>query len=261
MSSDKPDNLPSYTEDMVQSIKPPRITNIVATLHFQPDPSLPVPPELERILNDDLEFFQNGMKVERDGTIRDCIPLHYFAMNVKNVEYSPKHGRNKGFSGAIFRYTKRKHTYLVFSSGKVVINGGLKQMNQIPGAVNIIKKILSKLPATRHLQLLTSQVTNIVATSTVPTKIAIHKLSTLVQSLSTIREIITVSYDPDVFSGARVHFRSLDGVPTSKSRGRPYAAVFSNGTFFLTGNKSVEQLYKSHSVLVGILVTFRDLHV
>ena len=62
--------------------------------------------------------------------------------------------------------------------------------------------MLSKLPVTRHLELKSSHATNIVVTSRVPTHITIHELSGLVQSVPTIREIIIVSYEPDVFSGA-----------------------------------------------------------
>jgi len=244
---------------------PLTIKNIVAAAHFQPDPEKEIPAELQVILDDPTAFSNNGMKLEADGSLVDCIPLHHLAVNLRNCEYSPKYGQNKGFSGAIFRFRRivdghsQAHTYLIFSSGKVVINGGLKSLKDIQPAVKIIQKVFRRLPATSHLRLVTFQTTNIVAAAKLKFPIAIHKLPTLVSMMPSVRDSIRVSYEPELFSGARIHFQSIGDKPLTKETGKPYAALFVNGSFFITGNKTILQLREVHATLIAILITFRDL--
>lgn len=247
-------------------VTPLTIKNIVAAAHFQPDPKKKFHKDLQAILNDPTAFSNNGMKLKTDGSVVDCIPLQYLAINLRNTEYSPKYGRNKGFSGAIFRFRRivdghsQAHTYLIFSSGKVVINGGLKSLKDIRPAVKIIQKVFRRLSATSHLRLVTFQTTNIVAAAKINFPIAIHKLPTLVSMVPSLRDLIRVSYEPELFSGARIHFQSIGDKPLTKETGKPYAALFVNGSFFITGNKTILQLREVYATLIAILITFRDLH-
>lgn len=256
---------PDECRNINKVVTPLKIKNIVAAAHFQPDTQKKIPPQLQAIIDDPLEFSSNGMKIKDDGPM-DCIPLKYLSLNLKNTEYSPKYGRNKGFSGAIFRFHRivdghpKSHTFLIFASGKIVINGGLKSLKDIQTALKIIQKILKKLPATSHLRLVTFQTTNIVAAAKIKAPIDIQKLTDIAHKMPSLRRNIRVSYEPEIFSGARIHFRYINGKATTKQTGQPYAALFANGAFFITGNKSILQLRDVYATLIAIIITFRDLH-
>ncbi len=216
--------------------------------------------------------------------------LLHIATHLRNVEYNPKYGRNSGFPAAIFRVRVPKvHTFLIFGSGSIVINGGCKSEADARGAAKFCMKALRKvLPSfTDHkIKMQNLGVANIVAHTELDygchfEKVHEHMsnahLHWLMKRPSEMAEkevdpegsnYFLCTYEPERFAGIHIRARCWKDDPLEDHHHRPTAqkrhtkrkglccTVFANGKLKIVGAKREIQLLRFFDALLPILLRY-----
>jgi transcription initiation factor TFIID TATA-box-binding protein len=139
------------------------------------------------------------------GTNLDLRHLHF---NVRNTDYNPfgKHG----FNGCVWRFRKKlknksrlfRITMLLFTSGKVVLNGG-KSVRDIQTGAKVCERVLQKLGVISKKRKLSPEVTNVVMTGQLPGLVNLFMVAA--EFLKRPRNRAT-HFEPEIFPGATVRF-------------------------------------------------------
>ncbi len=145
--------------------------------------------------------------------ITEKIDLVTITRKFDNVEYNPER-----FPGLIMRITEPKATFLIFSTGKMVITGLRRASDASPGVTKVIKKI-KKAGINVSNPVITIQ--NIVASGNLHTYIDLNMAAIVMEN---------AMYEPEVFPG--VIYRM--------SEPKTVFLLFSTGKVVCTGAKNKE---------------------
>ncbi len=150
------------------------------------------------------------------------IDLTELAQKLCNTEYNPKR-----FPGVIHRQEKPRATFLIFSTGKMVVTG-LEILEDVEKAVRkLLKKIKKAGIKPSNLIIV---IENIVANGDLHTLINLNKAVLLMDF---------VMYEPEVFPGLIYYMKNP----------RAVFLLFSTGKFVCTGIKEKKNLKKAVSKL------------
>ena len=116
--------------------------------------------------------------------ITEKIDLNILAKKYVNAEYNPER-----FPGLVMRITEPKATFLIFSTGKMVVTGLRKAEEASPGVEKVIKKI-KKAGIKVANPVITIQ--NIVASGDLHTQIDLNMAAIIMEF---------AMYEPEVFPG------------------------------------------------------------
>lgn len=142
--------------------------------------------------------------------ITEKIDLNILAKKYVNAEYNPER-----FPGLVMRITEPKATFLIFSTGKMVVTGLRKAEEASPGVEKVIKKI-KKAGIKVANPVITIQ--NIVASGDLHTQIDLNMAAIIMEF---------AMYEPEVFPGLIYRMQ----VP------KTVFLIFSTGRIVCTGTK------------------------
>ena len=147
--------------------------------------------------------------------ITEKIDLTKIARKFEDVEYNPER-----FPGLVMRITNPKATFLIFSTGKMVITGLRRADEASPGVKKIIKSIKSA-----GINVSNPEITiqNIVASGDLHTFIDLNKAAIIMEN---------AMYEPEVFPG--LIYRMADP--------KTVFLIFSTGKVVCTGAKNKESV-------------------
>ena len=145
--------------------------------------------------------------------ITEKIDLNQIARRLADVEYNPER-----FPGLVMRIEKPKATFLIFSTGKMVVTG-LRRASEADRAVEKVVKNIRKAGIKVSNPKITIQ--NIVASGNLHTKIDLN-MAAIVMDYA--------MYEPEVFPG--LIYRMQDP--------KTVFLIFSNGRIVCTGAKNAE---------------------
>jgi transcription initiation factor TFIID TATA-box-binding protein len=147
--------------------------------------------------------------------ITEKIDLTKIARKFEDVEYNPER-----FPGLVMRITDPKATFLIFSTGKMVITGLRRADEASPGVKKIIKSIKSA-----GINVSNPEITiqNIVASGDLHTFIDLNKAAIIMEN---------AMYEPEVFPG--LIYRMKDP--------KTVFLIFSTGKVVCTGAKNKESV-------------------
>ena len=147
--------------------------------------------------------------------ITEKIDLTKIARKFEDVEYNPER-----FPGLVMRITDPKATFLIFSTGKMVITGLRRADEASPGVKKIIKSIKSA-----GINVSNPEITiqNIVASGDLHTFIDLNKAAIIMEN---------AMYEPEVFPG--LIYRMADP--------KTVFLIFSTGKVVCTGAKNKESV-------------------
>ena len=154
--------------------------------------------------------------------ITEKIDLIKIARKHEQVEYNPER-----FPGLIMRIKNPKATFLVFSTGKMVITG-LRRADEAAPGVKIVIKNLKKAGINVANPVITIQ--NIVASGDLHTYIDLNKAAIVMEN---------VMYEPEVFPGL------IYRMPNPKA----VFLIFSTGRVVCTGAKDKKIVREAISIL------------
>ena len=145
--------------------------------------------------------------------ITEKIDLIQIARKHVNVEYNPER-----FPGLVMRITEPKATFLIFSTGKMVVTGLRRADEASPGVEKVIKKIKKA-----GIKVSNPKITiqNIVASGDLHTNIDLNMAAIIMES---------VMYEPEVFPGLIYRMKEPKTV----------FLIFSTGRIVCTGAKNKE---------------------
>ena len=234
-----------------------------------------LPPGAEMLLKCNLGFPIVPLKVGNvmasayfaRGETTPVFDLVHLSTSVRNGEYMPKYGTNKGFPAVLLKMPivegKPWTTFTIFAKGVVNINGALRSADHAYKAVKRILLLLRRFH--RDLTLTTWNITNVYATVQMPIQIRLDQLSGLAYEIQKAKleedhplvqlvPQLFISYNPEVFSGAKIWFepRKDSWSKRGRNKGR-YASLFSTGYIVLTGNKSVAAAWDAYLTILRIL--------
>jgi transcription initiation factor TFIID TATA-box-binding protein len=154
--------------------------------------------------------------------ITEKIDLTKIARKFEDVEYNPER-----FPGLVMRITKPKATFLIFSTGKMVITGLRRADEASPGVKKIMKSIKSA-----GINVANPEITiqNIVASGDLHTFIDLNKAAIIMEN---------AMYEPEVFPGL------IYRMPDPKT----VFLIFSTGKVVCTGAKNKESVKEAISKL------------
>ena len=147
--------------------------------------------------------------------ITEKIDLTKIARKFEDVEYNPER-----FPGLVMRITDPKATFLIFSTGKMVITGLRRADEASPGVKKIMKSIKSA-----GINVSNPEITiqNIVASGDLHTFIDLNKAAIIMEN---------AMYEPEVFPGL------IYRMPDPKT----VFLIFSTGKVVCTGAKNKESV-------------------
>jgi len=147
--------------------------------------------------------------------ITEKIDLTKIARKFEDVEYNPER-----FPGLVMRITNPKATFLIFSTGKMVITGLRRADEASPGVKKIMKSIKSA-----GINVSNPEITiqNIVASGDLHTFIDLNKAAIIMEN---------AMYEPEVFPGL------IYRMPDPKT----VFLIFSTGKVVCTGAKNKESV-------------------
>ena len=147
--------------------------------------------------------------------ITEKIDLTKIARKFEDVEYNPER-----FPGLVMRITDPKATFLIFSTGKMVITGLRRADEASPGVKKIMKSIKSA-----GINVSNPEITiqNIVASGDLHTFIDLNKAAIIMEN---------AMYEPEVFPG--LIYRMADP--------KTVFLIFSTGKVVCTGAKNKESV-------------------
>jgi len=154
--------------------------------------------------------------------ITEKIDLNKIARKFEDVEYNPER-----FPGLVMRITDPKATFLIFSTGKMVITGLRRADEASPGVKKIMKSIKSA-----GINVSNPEITiqNIVASGDLHTFIDLNKAAIIMEN---------AMYEPEVFPGL------IYRMPDPKT----VFLIFSTGKVVCTGAKNKESVKEAISKL------------
>ena len=154
--------------------------------------------------------------------ITEKIDLTKIARKFEDVEYNPER-----FPGLVMRITDPKATFLIFSTGKMVITGLRRADEASPGVKKIMKSIKSA-----GINVSNPEITiqNIVASGDLHTFIDLNKAAIIMEN---------AMYEPEVFPGL------IYRMPDPKT----VFLIFSTGKVVCTGAKNKESVKEAISKL------------
>ena len=145
--------------------------------------------------------------------ITEKIDLTSIAQKYEEVEYNPER-----FPGLIMRITEPKATFLIFSTGKMVITGLRKATEAGPGLTKVLKYLKKAGISTANPKI---TIQNIVASGDLHTFIDLNMAAIVMEN---------TMYEPEVFPG--VIFRMAEP--------KTVFLIFSTGKVVCTGAKTKE---------------------
>jgi len=145
--------------------------------------------------------------------IKEKIDLNIIARKQVNAEYNPER-----FPGLVMRITEPKATFLIFSTGKMVVTGLRRADEAAPGVKKVMKKIRKA-----GIEVANPKITiqNIVASGDLHTNIDLNLAAVIMES---------VMYEPEVFPG--LIYRMAEP--------KTVFLIFSTGRIVCTGAKNKE---------------------
>ncbi len=145
--------------------------------------------------------------------ITEKIDLNQIARKQVDAEYNPER-----FPGLVMRITEPKATFLIFSTGKMVVTGLRKADEASPGVEKVIKKILKA-----GIKVTNPKITiqNIVASGDLHTNIDLNMAAIIMEY---------AMYEPEVFPGLIYRMQEP----------RTVFLIFSTGRIVCTGAKNKE---------------------
>jgi transcription initiation factor TFIID TATA-box-binding protein len=164
-------------------------------------------------LEDELDFKINNIVATVNMNITEKLDLVKIARKFSDAEYFPER-----FPGLIFRQENPRATFLIFSTGKMVITG-LEFIQDAKKAVNSLMKKLKKLGF--KLPDPTIIIQNIVANGNLHTSIDLNKAAILLEY---------AMYEPEIFPGLIYNMKDP----------RAVFLLFSTGKYVCTGIKNEE---------------------
>jgi len=147
--------------------------------------------------------------------ITEKIDLTKIARKFEDVEYNPER-----FPGLVMRITNPKATFLIFSTGKMVITGLRRADEASPGVKKIMKSIKSAGISVSNPEI---TIQNIVASGDLHTFIDLNKAAIIMEN---------AMYEPEVFPG--LIYRMADP--------KTVFLIFSTGKVVCTGAKNKESV-------------------
>jgi transcription initiation factor TFIID TATA-box-binding protein len=168
--------------------------------------------------NNNIDYQINNIVATAKVDIIEKLDLVKIVQKLDNAEYYPER-----FPGIIFRQDNPRATFLIFSSGKMVITG----LESIQYAEKVVSKLLKKI---RKFIIKSSEpvikVQNIVANGD------LHKTLNLNKAILTMESVM---YEPEVFPGLIYNMKNP----------RAVFLLFSTGSFVCTGIKEKEMLKRA----------------
>ena len=161
-------------------------------------------------LKEELDFQINNIVATAKMDITERIDLTKIAREINDCEYHPER-----FPGVIYRANNPQATFLIFSSGKMVITG----LEFIENAEKAVTKVLKKLKKI-GIKLIDPVISiqNIVSSGDLHTNINLNKA---------VLQMEYIMYEPEVFPGLIYNMRDP----------RAVFLLFSTGKFVCTGVK------------------------
>ncbi|MFX0021566.1 MAG: TATA-box-binding protein [Candidatus Hermodarchaeota archaeon] len=169
-------------------------------------------------LKEDLEYQINNIVATAKMEITEKIDLVKIAKKMIDCEYHPER-----FPGVIYRADNPRATFLIFSSGKMVITG-LEFVENAEKAVSKVIKKLKKIGIKLINPVISIQ--NIVSSGDLHTNINLNKA---------VLQMEFIMYEPEVFPGLIYNMRDP----------RAVFLLFSTGKFVCTGVKKENTLEKA----------------
>lgn len=145
--------------------------------------------------------------------IREKINLNEIARKHEDVEYNPER-----FPGLVMRITEPKATFLIFSTGKMVVTGLRRADEASPGVKKVIKKIKKARIEVKNPKI---TIQNIVASGDLHTNIDLNMAAIIMEY---------TMYEPEVFPGLIYRMQEPKTV----------FLIFSTGKIVCTGAKNKE---------------------
>lgn len=159
--------------------------------------------------------------------IKKPIDLLKIARKIADSEFNPER-----FPGIILRIKNPKTTFLVFSTGKMVVTGANSELHIKKAVKNIINK-LNKIGI--KLSDYTIKIENFVSSGNLHTPLDLNRAVLLIENSM---------YEPEIFPGLIYYMQTPKAV----------LLVFSNGKFVCTGAKSesiVKQAIKKLNTIIN----------
>jgi transcription initiation factor TFIID TATA-box-binding protein len=168
--------------------------------------------------NEELDYEINNIVATAIMEITEKIDLVKIARKMPNCEYHPER-----FPGVIYRAYNPRATFLIFSSGKMVITG----LEFVENAEKAVKKVLKKL---KKVGIKLTE--PIIAIQNIVSSGDIHKPINLNKA---VLQMEYVMYEPEVFPGLIYNMKDP----------RAVFLLFSTGKFVCTGVKEEKTLEKA----------------
>lgn len=181
--------------------------------------------------NDKIDYKINNIVATAKMDITEKLDLIKISRKFYGAEYHPER-----FPGVIFRQDDPRATFLIFSTGKMVITG-LEYAENAEKAVGKILKKMKKIGIKTSILEITIQ--NIVASDNLHTLINLNKAILLMES---------VMYEPEVFPGLIYNMKDP----------RAVFLLFSTGKFVCTGVKEEKKL---ESAIVKLRKVLNELDI
>lgn len=181
--------------------------------------------------NDKIDYKINNIVATAKMDITEKLDLIKISRKFYGAEYHPER-----FPGVIFRQDDPRATFLIFSTGKMVITG-LEYAENAEKAVGKILKKMKKIGIKTSILEITIQ--NIVASGNLHTLINLNKAILLMES---------VMYEPEVFPGLIYNMKDP----------RAVFLLFSTGKFVCTGVKEEKKL---ESAIVKLRKVLNELDI
>ena len=180
--------------------------------------------------NKDIEYNIANVVATVSFNLDEKIDLLKILSQIEDTEYNPEI-----FPGLVLRFKKPKATFLIFSSGKMILTG----LRDIPYAKLAVNKLIKKFKEKANI-LLTDpdiKITNIVASADFHSSINLNKA---------VIDMDNVMYEPEVFPALIYHMQEP----------RAVFLIFSTGKIICTKIKNKEDL---KDVLYVLLHQMEDL--
>lgn len=168
--------------------------------------------------NNELDYNVNNIVATAIIETTEKLDLVKIVQKLDNAEYHPDR-----FPGVIFRRNNPRATFLIFTSGKMVITG-LEFIECAEIAVNKLLKKIKKYVNRTSVPII--EIQNIVANGDLHKSINLNKMILIMDS---------VMYEPEVFPGLIYNMKDP----------RAVFLLFSTGKFVCTGLKDLEKLEKA----------------
>ncbi|MFX1297396.1 MAG: TATA-box-binding protein [Promethearchaeota archaeon] len=177
-------------------------------------------------LKDELDYRINNIVATVNMDLTEKLDLVKIARRFNDAEYFPER-----FPGLIYRQDKPRATFLIFSTGKMVITG-LEFIQDAKKAVDILIKKIKKIGIILPDPQITIQ--NIVANGNLHTLIDLNKAATLLEY---------AMYEPEIFPGLIYNMKDP----------RAVFLLFSTGKYVCTGIKDQNVIEEAISKLKKVI--------